>query len=101
MESWFLEQLNRTGEYRVLDFGGPELIGRPGHHSSRRPLQFYATMDVEMGGTKAIVAENISIVRVDGRFSIVNFKSVDHFVRYRVYEFQLPRVANPQLVPDK
>ncbi|HYF76326.1 MAG TPA: hypothetical protein VD973_04290 [Symbiobacteriaceae bacterium] len=92
--SGYLQKLDETGEYQILRYEGPELIGGPPHNRPRRDrLTFYATMDVEMNGQRATAAENIQVGQVDGRFQIVGFESTDHYVRFRANEFELPRVT--------
>lgn len=92
-----LQRASQSGEYRILSFAGPELTGGPPHNRPKRQvLTFYATMDIELNGKKDIVAENVLVASVDGQFQIIDFQSTDHFVRYRAYRFQLPRVGNPQ-----
>jgi hypothetical protein len=92
--SGYLQKLDETGEYQILRYEGPELIGGPPHNRPRRDrLTFYATMDVEMNGQRATVAENVQVGQVDGRFQIVGFESTDHYVRFRAHEFELPSVA--------
>lgn len=95
--SRYLQRLAQSGEYRMLAVGGPELTGGPPHNRPKRqPMTFYTTMYIEQGGKKDMVAENVLVEKVNGQFRIVDVESVDHYVRYRAYEFQLPRVGNPQ-----
>lgn len=85
-----LQRLAESGEYRMVGLGGTELVGGPPHKQPKRqPLTFYATMYVEMGGQKDMIAENLTVQQVDGHFRIVGFESLDRYVRYRAFAYRL------------
>lgn len=93
----YLDRARESGEYRIFAIDGTELIGGPPHNRpGREDLTFYTSMVVDVNGKRAVVGENLLVAEVDGRLRIVDVQSTDHFVRYRAFRFELPRVSNPQ-----
>lgn len=95
-----LQAMERRGEYRlsqyapVLTGGENRPIGGPEDLIQSKPLRFLVGFQTDVRGKPTLVNEIASVQIIEGRFRIVNFESVDHFVRFRSYAYDLPRVNN-------
>lgn len=59
-----------------------------------KPLTFLVTFTTHVNGKQQFLNELVRVQRVDGQLRIVEFVSVDYFVGYRAFNYQLSRVVN-------
>lgn len=95
-----LRRMIHSGDYRLTAFqwvrsnGSITPLGPPGDLSHGKPLRFVVDFETRVQGKRTSLNEIVHVQMIDGQFRIVNFESVDHFIRFRAYSFALPRVRN-------